>query len=660
MPFKKKPRRRLSVLSLILALVLIVYSGQVFSLQVTDAERYIAQAQGISYRKVVIKAQRGEILDCNGREIAVNREGYNIIFNKAYFDMKKANEVILKLCTLLSSKETEWTDNLPLDSSSENGFTDNAQSVSLLKTHLGLAHYATAQNCIDAMIEKYSLENYKGKTQRMIMGVRYSLDRHDFSVSNPFTFAEDVSGEIMQIILESGIMLDGVEINVVPFREYVDGTLAPHLIGAVGPIYAEEWDKYKKLGYSYNDKVGKSGIELLAEEHLHGTDGEITYKIDSKGNILSSEITKEPVPGKTVMLTLDKKIQSATQTALANSYYNIRSFNSAVTGGAAVMLNVKTGGVLASANFPSYNLTTLSEDLPALLQDKRGTPLVDRAFQGIYPSGSTVKPAVAVAAMENGLLTEYESIFCKRQYTRFADYQPNCMHYHGSLTLNTALSLSCNYFFYEMGYRLGLNEINKYYKLFGLGVKTGVDVNDSAGLLVENTTDNVSGNTLQASIGQMNAFTPLQLAVYVSTMANEGVRYKANLLDRIVSYNMKETYKTVQPTVMESFEISKPTITAVKKGMLSVTEDGTGSATFRNYSIKVGGKTGTSQVAGKVDHSVFIAFAPYDNPEIAVAIVMEHGAVGRSVTTVARAMMDAYFFADETTVNNNKPFVVLD
>lgn len=659
MPFKKKPRKRLSVLSLILALVLVVYTGQVFSLQVTDAERYIAQAQGISYRKAVIKAQRGEILDCNGREIAVNREGYNIIFNKAYFDMKKANEVILKLCTLLSEKDTKWTDNLPLDSSTETGFTDNEQSVSLLKSHLGLAHYATAQNCIDAMIEKYKLEDYKGKTQRIIMGVRYSLERHDFSVSNPFTFAEDVGSELMQIILESGILLDGVEISVVPFREYVDGTLAPHLIGSVGPIYAEEWEKYKGLGYSYNDKVGKSGIELLAEEHLHGTDGEITYKIDSKGNILSSEITKQPVAGKTVMLTLDKKIQSATQKALAESYYHISSFNPAIKGGAAVMLDIKTGDVLASANFPSYNLTTLSEDLPDLLADTRGTPLVDRAFQGIYPTGSTVKPAIAVAAMENGLLTEYETIFCKQQYTRFADYQPNCLHYHGTLTLNTALSLSCNYFFYEMGYRLGLANINKYFKMFGLGVKTGVDVNDSAGLLVENTTDNVSGNTLQASIGQMNAFTPLQLAVYVSTLANEGTRYKANLIDRIVSYNMKQTFETVEPTILEQFEISKPTITAVKKGMLSVTEDGTGSGTFKNYSIKVGGKTGTSQVAGRTDHSVFIAFAPYDNPEIAVAIVMEHGAMGNGGTTVAKAMLDAYFFADETTVDNAKPFVVL-
>ena len=553
MPFKKKPRTRLTILSVIMAAVLVLYSFQAFSLQVSDAERYIAQAQGISYRKAVIKAQRGEILDANGREIAVNREGYNIVFNKAYFDMSKANDTILRLCRLLESKETEWKDALPLTKTEPYVFTDNATSVSLLKSNLGLAHYATDQNCFDEMVERYALESYDKATQRLLMGVRYSLESYAFSVSNPFTFAEDVSSDIMQAVLEAGVILNGVTINVVPFRQYVDGTLAPHLIGTVGPIYAEEWSKYKDKGYAYDDKVGKSGIEALAEDMLHGTDGEITYKIDSKGKIISSEITKQPISGKTVVLNLDKAIQTSTQAALKHAVDTLKATEDhSITGAAAVMLDVKTGGVMASANYPSYDLNTFSEDFEELASDTKGTPLTDRAFQGIYPAGSTVKPAVAVAALELGKLGLDEDIFCAQKYTKYKDYQPNCMHYHGRISLNRAISKSCNYFFFEMGYRLGLSNINKYFKLFGLGVKTGVEVNDSKGLLVENTES--SGNTLQAAIGQMNAFTPLQLAVYVSTMANEGVRYKASLIDRVVSYDMSEVYEAIEPEIMESFD----------------------------------------------------------------------------------------------------------
>ena len=654
MPFKKKPRTRLTVLSVIMAVVLVLYSFQAFSLQVSDAERYIAQAQGISYRKAVIKAQRGEILDANGREIAVNREGYNIVFNKAYFDMSKANDTVLRLCRLLQSKETEWKDTLPLTKTEPYVFTDNATSVSLLKSNLGLAHYATDLNCFDEMVERYELHSYDKETQRLLMGVRYSLESYAFSVSNPFTFAEDVSSDIMQAVLEAGMILNGVTINVVPFRQYVDGTLAPHLIGTVGPIYAEEWRKYKDKGYAYDDKVGKSGSEALAEDMLHGTDGEITYKINSKGKIISSEITKQPISGKTVVLNLDKAIQTSTQVALKHAVDTLKATEDhSITGAAAVMLDVKTGGVMASANYPSYDLNTFSEDFDKLASDTKGTPLTDRAFQGIYPAGSTVKPAVAVAALELGKLELDEDIFCSQKYTKYKDYQPNCMHYHGRISLNRAISKSCNYFFFEMGYRLGLSNINKYFKLFGLGMKTGVEVNDSKGLLVENSES--SGNTLQAAIGQMNAFTPLQLAVYVSTMANEGVRYKASLIDRVVSYDMSEVYEVIEPEIVESFEIGTDTINAVKAGMLSVTVDGTGGATFANYPIKVGGKTGTSQVADGDDHSVFIAFAPFDKPEVAVAIVLEHGASSRTCSTVAREMFDAYFFSKEVTIDTTKP-----
>ncbi len=659
MPFKRKPRRRLSVLAVILAVVLVVYSFRVFSLQIISAEVYAEQAAGVSYRTAVLKAQRGEILDRNGREIAVNREGYNIVFNKAYIDMESINEIILSLCELLSQSNVSWVDNLPLEKEAPYGFTDKTTQVKTLISNLKLAHYASAENCFEEMVEKYELESYDDATKRLLMGIRYSIETSSFSISNPYTFSEDVPSNIMQTVLESGVILKGVTIDVVPFREYVEGDLAPHLIGSLGPIYAEEWDEYKDKGYSFSDKVGKSGIEKLAEEYLHGTDGQISYKIDAQGNILSSEITKEPIPGKTIMLTLDKSLQKSAQKALKDAITSMQSTGGTVTGGAAVVMDVKNGDILMSATYPSYDLRTYSKDYEELAADKKGLPLTNRAFQGIYPPGSTIKPVVAIAAMEKKLITSSESIVCLHKYKLFEDFQPSCMGHHGAIALTSALSKSCNYYFFELGRRVGAMTMTDYFKKFGLGVKTGVDIGDSAGLLVEPESDGLGGNTLQIAIGQMNAFTPLQLASYVSTLANEGTRYKANLVDKIVSYDMSEVYKATEHTALETFKVDKKIINAVKEGMLSVTEDGTGSAVFKNYGIKVGGKTGTAQVTNKADHSVFIAFAPFDNPEIAMSVVLEHGASTFNVTNVAKTIMDSYFYSSQITVDNSQPFTVL-
>lgn len=660
MPFKKNVHKRINILAIFLAAIMFLYSIRIFSLQISNAKIYLEQAAGISRYTAVIKAQRGEILDRYGREIAVNREGYNIVFNRAYVDMEQINSTILKLSNLLTEKETEWIDNLPLTKTAPYTFTEDSAAVKKMISALGLAHYATADDCFSAMTKKYELENYDTATKRRLMGVRYSMQIAEFSVANAYTFSEDVSSEIMQTILESGFMLHGVSVDVVPFREYVQSDLAPHIIGTVGLIDAEEWATYKDKGYSYSDKVGKSGIEKLAEEYLHGTDGLVTYRIDASGNIISKEITKQPVSGKTIVLNLDKKIQSITQDALKETVEKLKSEGGTVTGGAAVMMNVKTGEIYTAATYPSYDLATYSEDYSKLVADKKGLPLTNRAFNGIYPPGSTVKPIVAVAAMENGHLNKGEHVVCLHTYKYFDDYQPSCMGRHGSIGLKTALSKSCNYFFFEIGKRVGITTMTEYFKMFGLGTDTGIGLSASTGLLVEPESDGLGGSTLQAAIGQMNAFTPLQLATYVSTLANEGTRYSAELINRVVSYDMGTVYENFTAKTMETIEISDETIAAVKEGMLSVTEDGTGSTVFKSYPIKVGGKTGTSQVEGKADHSVFIAFAPFDNPEIAISVVLEHGSSGYATTSVAKAMLDAYFFADEVTLDTTKPFEILN
>lgn len=644
MPFKKEKQPFIRILSILLIIVVCLYTAQIFSLQIINADEYNSLAAGIVNRTAVLPAARGEILDSSGRKIAVNRDGYDIVFNSAYLNRDQLNSIIAELISLCEKHGCAYIDKLPLQVAEGFAFTDDESAVARLKKTLGTADYATAENCFDRLVSRYSLEQYDTSTRRKIMGVRYSMELAAFSISAPYTFAEDISSEFMLVIAEAGYILNGVSVEITPYREYTVSNLASHIIGAIGPIYEEEWEKYKEKGYSYNDKVGKSGIEAYAEEYLHGTDGEITYKVDSTGKIIDTEITKAPIHGKTVMLTLDKTLQIVSQNALESTIKDLQSTGGSVTGGAVVVTDIKSGAVLTSANYPSYDMKTMSKEYNSLLANPH-KPLLDRAFQGVYPIGSTMKPIVAVAAMQNSLYNYGETIRCVQTYDYFADYKPNCMHYHGTINLNTALSKSCNYFFFELGRRVGIKSLNGYLKDFGLGVKTGVEVNDSAGLLTEYESD--SGNTIQVAIGQLNAFTPLQLSNYTATLANGGTRYKATLIDKVVSYDFGETYLENQAVVQNQVDIASNVLSAVKEGMLSVTVDGTGSTVFGDYPIMVGGKTGTSQTNSGADHSVFVAFAPYDKPEIAVSVVLEHGSSTFGVTSIAKAVLDSYFFPEE-------------
>lgn len=658
MPFKKKSQTKLTVLSVILIIAILLFTVRVYSIQIKNAHEYTTKDDGAtSALTAVLKAPRGEILDCYGRQIAINRDGYNIVFNKAYIK-DDLNDVILTLVNLMQKHSAEWMDELPMGKTAPFTFTADGDTEKLIKT-LELAHYATAENCFDEMVERYGLEKYSDEDKRKIMGVRYSMTIADFSVSYPYTFAEDIPTELMLKVSESSFCLSGVTVEVVPFREYTDTSLAVNLIGSVGPIFAEDWEEYKAKGYSYNDKVGKSGIEAYAEEYLRGIDGEITYRLDTEGNIISKEVTKEPIAGKTIMLTLDKNMQRKAQDSLASVIQGLKSKGGSVKGGAAVAVRVGSGEVLCAANYPTYDVATMSKEYDKLKNDP-DLPLTNRAFQGVYPIGSTIKPAVAVAALENSLYNKGETIFCSRDYKYFADYTPSCMHYHGSMGLKAALSKSCNYFFFELGRRVGALTLTDYFKQFGLGVKTGVEVDDSAGILVEPESNGFGGDTLQISIGQMNAFTPLQVANYTATLADGGTHYNATLISKIVSYDMSETYDQKASSVKNTVKISDASLAAVKEGMLSVTEDGTGRAALGDYPIKVGGKTGTSQVEGKVDHSIFVAFAPFDKPEIAIAVVLEHANSGFSAGTVVRSMLDAYFYTESNSPTEDMPFVVLD
>lgn len=660
MPFTRKHQAKLTVLSILLALVIVLYTARVYNIQIINADKYSSNTNGSSSsRTAVLKAPRGEILDSFGRQIAANRDGYNVVFNKAYVK-DNINDIILSLVNLLDEKQVEHKDRLPLEYNAPYNFKEGESTKKLIKT-LDLADYATAANCFSRLVERYELEKYTHEQQRKIAGVRYSMEIEDFSISYPYTFAEDIPTELMRKILESNFMLNGVSVEIVPFRYYPDTSLAVNLIGTVGPIFEEDWaegENYRDRGYSYDDKVGKSGIEYWAEKYLRGTDGEITYYLDSDGNIVDKKITKEPIAGKSVMLTLDAKMQRTVQDALANSVRELQSKGGTVTAGSAVVIDINTGGVITSANYPTYDTANLSENYDKLLADP-SKPLTDRAFQGVYPIGSTIKPIVAAAALENGLYNNGETIFCAREYKYFDDYTPSCMHYHKHMGLTAALSKSCNYFFFELGRRIGAITMTDYFKQFGLGVKTGVEVDDSAGILVEPTSNGFGGDTLQIAIGQMNAFTPLQMANYVATFANGGTHYKATLIDKIVSYDMTEVYDDCKPQVVNTVSLKENTISSIKTGMLSVTVDGTGQAALGDYPIKLGGKTGTAQVNGKADHSTFILFAPYDKPKIAISVVLEHASSSYAAGSLVRQILDAYFFNTGELPEEHPPFTVL-
>ncbi|MGI6269599.1 MAG: penicillin-binding transpeptidase domain-containing protein [Candidatus Howiella sp.] len=650
----KKHNIRYIAIALLLIAILLAYNFRLIQLQVLDADYYLSQASTASTRSVSIQASRGEILDRYGRALAVNRDGYNIVFNRAYMSGEEINQNIRSLLSLLEKSGEEWFDKLPLESTAPYNFTEDEAAVETMKSRIGLAHYATSENCYAQMVRRYKLEGLDTTLQRRLMGVRYSMELADFSIANPYTFAEDISTDTMTRILESAFDLPGIEIDVVPIREYPDTSIAPSIMGTIGPIYAEDWESLKSQGYSYNDKVGKSGIEGYAESYLKGADGVREITTDGDGNILSSQVTKEAVSGNTVILGLDKKLQKVAQTELENLVNNLKtSTDGEASAGACVAIQVKTGEVLASANYPSYTLDEYYDDYAKLAADT-SKPLFDRAFNGIYPPGSSFKPAVALAALNEGIIAKDTTIRCVHTYSYYTGYRPSCLGTHGYINVVNALSKSCNYFFFDVGRQLGIDKLNAYCKQLGLGVLTGVEISESKGILASPAYRESVGGTwhpgdvIQAAIGQSdNSFTPLQLATYTATIANGGTRYQSRLIHEIRSYSLDQVVIDSTPTVLNTLQLAAGTLDTVKEGMLSVTEDGTGSGTFRSYSIKVGGKTGTAETSLGGDNSMFIAFAPYEDPEIAVAVIVEHGGHGSGNGSLVKAIFDAYFFASD-------------
>ncbi len=691
--------KRCIILACLVFVVILAYIFKLVDFQIVNYTTYADSALSYTASSVKVTAARGEILDRYGRTVASNRMGYSIVFQASEFNKLKnsqRNEIIYRLTRIIDDNEgrnedgsPKWEDSCPLtvDELGNVEFTDDASAIKKMETMLELQSYATAQNCFDEMANRYETDGLAPRIARIVMGVRLEMELYGFNSSTPFTFAGDISQQTMQIISENSNFFRGVTVEIVPIREYTDGTLAPHLIGLTGKIYAEEYESLKKKGYGYNDVVGKFGVEKEYEDQLRGTNGIKKVRHDENGNVIYTEYTREPKAGNTVVLTLDSDLQRAAQQSIENLIKSQQAAGIVGSGadanaGAVVVMNVNTFEVLAAATYPSFNLSTYLQDYSDLSKDSNN-PLFNRALSGGYAPGSTFKPAVALCALqeyENNKdepdpslygIDRNERIHCDG-FLILEDYNNrkfDCDGVHGDVNVTKAISVSCNVFFYTISQRIGIDNMNEYCRQLGLGAKTGVGLGEATGILAgreERQKRNLlwfAGDTLQAAIGQSdNRFTPMQICSYISTLANGGTRYSATLIKTIKSYDMSETVvpdAENNKTILAKLDASQTMMEIVKEGMRRVTEDGTASETFENYQIEIGGKTGTAdtnQSAQNDDeqkiespNAVFIAFAPYENPQIAVAVIGEKCGHGKVMAQVARDIFDEYFFSTKTS-----------
>lgn len=646
------------------ALVVFGFGFKLFDIQIKNHDYFVKKNSTMQTYTVQIPAARGDIVDRNGNQLVTNRQGNSIILDATVFpsadDNEARNTIILNLINLFEKNGEEYVQHLPLQANSNGqiGFLTNddldEKDIAAMKSEnmLNLQPYATAQNCFDAVVEKYGLEKYDPITAIKIANIRYELTLMMFSYNTPVTIAEDVSQNTVAAVKDNTEMYKGADVRTVAYREYVDSTIAPHILGTVRKINAEEYEKYKDEGYKITDEIGESGIEYAMEKYLRGTDGEMTITKNSDGTI-TREVTKPPIQGDTVVLTIDIGLQKVAQDNLKAVCDEVDANSSA---GAVVVEDVNTGELLAAASYPTYDLADYYEKYDQLIKDKRN-PLWSRFALGTYAPGSTFKPAVACAALEEGVITKDTEFKCSGTM-KFYDQTLQCLHQkvHGNENVAEAIRDSCNIFFYKTSLEIGINKMNEYCSMLGFGEKTGVEIPESKGVLAGRTErENAGGywnlgDTVHAAIGQSdNLFTPLQLANYCSTIANGGTRYEAHFVKSVISKsNNAISYK--EPKVAENTGFSKATLSTVQGAMRDVAKSGAPSRIFDKLNVNLAAKTGTSQVKVKGqdrNNGFLITYGPYENPEIAVSSVVELAGSGTETAALTSSVYN-YYFADNS------------
>lgn len=659
-------------LCLLLVLVFFtVFVGRLFDWQIVHGEEYKNVSVASTSYSVSSDATRGEILDVNGKQLAVNKTTYNIVINRIYADDGEINDIIITLLNIMAHSGAEYIDELPISVQGDGYALDEGSGgdVEYIESPAMLDREGlTADEIVAGLAERYDADYLQDPyLRRAVVSVRYNMEKKGFSYEQVYVFAKGVDSDTVALVSEKTQTIPAVEIRTGNERVIKNGTLIPHILGVVGALSEEEYEENKDKGYALNDTIGKFGIEAAMESYLRGSAGEKTFVKDENGNILSEVETVEAKPGNTVYLTIDSNVQEVANYSLmmnikgANAEGTRRAAAAKSSGakqqtklgedcvaGGAVMLDMRDFSVIAAASYPGYDLSKYyNADYADYLFNNKDAPLYNRAFNGAFSPGSSFKPCVALAALQEGIIKPSTSITCTSHYDYYKNYPVNCMHYHGSISLHDAISLSCNYYFAEVGRRSGITTMYMYAEKFGLGVKTGLEVDESTGVLAGRDSSTwYEGNTVQAAIGQSdNTFTPVQLATYVATVANNGKRYQTHLVRKIVNYQRDEVVlynDPAQPTLLDDAGISAKNLNEVKSAMREVVTYGTAEPYAGRYPVAVAGKTGTAENAGS-DHVIFICYAPYKNPKIAVAVVLEHGAKGCYAQYVAMDMMDAYF-----------------
>lgn len=667
--------KRFTILKLLTVIIALVLGIRLYNLQITHGEAYLKTSSLRATSVVREKAPRGAIKDRNGKDLVTNREGYSLLWLKTASPNSKVNGMLLELCDILTEAGHEFSDTLPISAypfeyafadDNKNGSTDDEKE-EWFKTKKRLTPDMTAAEVVDYYKEKvFEIEGeIEPEKLRRLIGIRYDAEMSGFSYSTPFPLATDVDIETVIKVKEQSQKFSDIEVRRDYFRQHEYGSLAAHTLGRTGKIYKEEYEELKKQGYSMNDYVGKQGIEKICEEYLKGNDGQaVLGGADAELLGIDGEKVKE---GNYVVLTLDSDLQMVAEESLRNTIQEIARNGEGrgpqkgadANAGAAVVLDVNSAEVLALATYPSYNPETFNEMYKELSEDEN-TPLWNRALSGTYSPGSTFKPLTAIAAVETGAVTVDDRLVCNGVYRYFSDYQPKCWIYleqglsHGTENVTEAIEDSCNLYFYEAGRRTGIDAIGQYAKRFGLGEYTGIELPEEKGSMAgpeykkKLEGDNAEwygGDTIQAAIGQSYShFTPIQLANYIATVANGGTRYRPHIIKSVHDSADGSVIKRNAPIIEERVEMTETTLDAVKRGMYGVVDEGSASKIFRNYKIEVGGKTGTAQGSSTQSNTaLFVAFAPYEKPEIAVAIVIEHGVRGVNAATVAKDIFDEYF-----------------
>jgi len=660
---------RVGVLILLIAVMAGIFGVRLYDVQVTQASQVDHTPSGSHTYRTRVTAARGEILDRNGKVLIGNRASYNLTLIYAIvFSAENPNENLRKLTNLCNELGLEMTDHFPVTMEKPYTYTTDEYSStwnSYFKTFLderGWDSDISAPQLIRRLKDTYHLPaDWTEEETRRVISIRYELDLRRWTSLPTYVLLNDVDSVSLAAITELNI--PGVNVETSTVRQY-NTTYAAHILGRIGLMNAEEYEIYKEKDYAMDAYVGKEGLEKAFEDDLHGTDGLRVTTISADGTVLEEYYKTVPQAGKNIELTIDIDLQKVSEDALKAHILSLREDDGDAEGGAVVVQEVKTGQILACASYPTFDPAAYSQKYNELLETDFA-PLYNRALQAAYPPGSTYKMVTTIASIDSGTIGRWVEIEDKGIYRRFEDvgYTPRCMLYttagatHGYVNAMEALAVSCNYYFYEVGYQTGITKIDEVAKALGLGEATGVELDESVGRRANAETKKLlyskgydgwyDADTVAAAIGQSeNRFTPMQLACYTSALANHGTRYKATFLQRVLSSDYSELLYESTPVVASQLNISDEAYAAYTEGMrLSVTwANGTSHYYLGDYDVAVCAKTGTAEHGGNgSDNAAYVLYAPADDPQIAIAVYVEKGTPGSRLAKVARAILDAYF-----------------